>query len=85
MRTGCHHGCLACSDHSATKQPSGLHDTLSEGRWTGIELDFVRIKYSEIRMNQELIVNYPIYYAKIKLQITDNKELLLNKIDDLLR
>lgn len=54
--------------------------------------DFVRIKNSELVLNskgsniyKDLLLNYPLYYAKIKMQISNNEELLFDKIDELFR
>ncbi|MCI0715101.1 MAG: tetraacyldisaccharide 4'-kinase [Chlorobi bacterium] len=54
--------------------------------------DFVRIKNSELVLKasgdnvyKRLLFNYPLYYAKIKMQIEKNSELLFNEIDNLLR
>jgi len=53
--------------------------------------DFVRIKDSEVVLRaesdnifKELLTNYPIFYAKIKMQISHNENALFDKIDDLL-
>jgi tetraacyldisaccharide 4'-kinase len=53
--------------------------------------DFVRIKNSELVLNaagenqyKNFLYNYPLYYAKIKMQITQNSELLYKEIDNLL-
>jgi len=53
--------------------------------------DFVRIKNSEVVLKaasdnayKNLLFNYPLYYAKIKMQINQNAELLHKEIDDLL-
>ncbi|MBZ0201916.1 MAG: tetraacyldisaccharide 4'-kinase [Ignavibacteria bacterium] len=54
--------------------------------------DFVRIKNSELVLNaksdnnyKKLLYNYPLYYAKIKMQIDQNAELLYKEVDNLLR
>ncbi|MGH2575477.1 MAG: hypothetical protein ACRDFC_07240, partial [Ignavibacteria bacterium] len=54
--------------------------------------DMVRLLNSETAANSkrethlsEFISNYPIYYAKIKLQITKNEKLLLDKLEPLLK
>lgn len=53
--------------------------------------DFTRIKDSEVVLRaessnifKELLTNYPIYYAKIKMQISQNEKILFDKIDDLI-
>lgn len=53
--------------------------------------DFVRIKNSELVLKAKsenvykiLLFNYPLYYAKIKMQIEKNAELLYKEIDNLL-
>ena len=53
--------------------------------------DFTRIKNSEVVLRaesrnifKELLTNYPIYYAKIKMQISQNEKILFDKIDGLL-
>jgi tetraacyldisaccharide 4'-kinase len=49
--------------------------------------DFVRIKFSnkgDRMMKEQLLFNYPLYYAKIKLQISKNEEYFKEKIDDLI-
>jgi tetraacyldisaccharide 4'-kinase len=53
--------------------------------------DFERIKNSELVLKstsgniyKELLLNYPLYYAKIKMQISNNAQLLYDKIDALL-
>ncbi len=51
--------------------------------------DFVRIKYSKNdkagfqQLKNEILFNYPLYYAKIKLQISHNEEYLINKLNEL--
>lgn len=53
--------------------------------------DFIRLKYiqnsgSEIRKRaDEILLNYPLYYGKIKLQILRNEELLFEKLEQILR
>lgn len=54
--------------------------------------DHVRLKNFEVVLNsksdnpfKELLYNYPLYYAKIKMQINRNAELLYRDIDNLLR
>jgi len=45
--------------------------------------DFVRLKYPKLKESDwkkaayEIITNYPLYYANIKLQIMQNEELLI--------
>ena len=53
--------------------------------------DFVRIKNSELVLSskgqniyKELLLNYPLYYAKIKMQISSGQDVLYDKIDELL-
>jgi len=53
--------------------------------------DFVRIKNSELVLEaksaniyKNLLFNYPLYYAKIKMQIKQNAKLLWNEIDSIL-
>jgi tetraacyldisaccharide 4'-kinase len=53
--------------------------------------DYVRLKNSELVLNaksdnsyKSLLYNYPLYYAKIKMQIDRNSELLFKDIDNLL-
>lgn len=53
--------------------------------------DFVRLKNSELVLKAQsenaykiLLYNYPLYYAKIKMQIDRNEELLYDKLDDLI-
>lgn len=53
--------------------------------------DFVRLKDSEVVLKagvsnifKELLSNYPIYYAKIKMQISQNEKALFDKIDNIL-
>lgn len=53
--------------------------------------DFVRIKNSELVINskgsnifKELLYNYPLYYAKIKMQISHNENLLFDELDILI-
>jgi tetraacyldisaccharide 4'-kinase len=47
--------------------------------------DFVRIKYSAslAKAAQNLLLNYPLYYAKIKLQIPKNSNILTDSLDKL--
>lgn len=49
--------------------------------------DFVRIKYSQALGDaaQNLLLNYPLYYAKIKLQIQKNSNLLTDRLDRLIQ
>jgi tetraacyldisaccharide 4'-kinase len=54
--------------------------------------DFVRIKNSELvlkakeeNLYRKLLYDYPLYYAKIKMQIEQNGEILYNEIDNLLK
>jgi tetraacyldisaccharide 4'-kinase len=54
--------------------------------------DHVRLKNFEVVINsksdnsfKDLLFNYPLYYAKIKMQIDQNAELLYKDIDNLLR
>ncbi len=54
--------------------------------------DFVRIRHSELVLKAQsensyknLLFNYPLYYAKIKMQINQNAELLYDEVDDLIR
>ncbi len=54
--------------------------------------DFVRMKNSELVLKstsensyKNLLYNYPLYYAKIMMQINHNEELLYDELDDLLR
>jgi len=54
--------------------------------------DFVRIKNSELVLKaksenpyKNILYNYPLYYAKIKMQISKNAEILDRKINRLLR
>lgn len=54
--------------------------------------DFVRLKNSELVLNtksdnvyKNLLYNYPLYYAKIKMQIIQNSELLHKEVDNLLK
>ncbi len=54
--------------------------------------DFVRLKNSELVLSaksdnvyKNLLYNYPLYYAKIKMQINQNAELLYKEVDNLLR
>lgn len=46
--------------------------------------DFVRLKYSEVNMNRDFVRNNPVYYAEIKLEITQNKNILTERIDKLI-
>lgn len=53
--------------------------------------DFIRINSSELVLNaksensyKNILYNYPLYYAKIKMQIDQNSELLFKDIDNLL-
>jgi tetraacyldisaccharide 4'-kinase len=53
--------------------------------------DFVRIKNSELVLKasgenayKNLLFNYPLYYAKIKMQINQNAEQLYKELDELL-
>jgi tetraacyldisaccharide 4'-kinase len=53
--------------------------------------DFVRIKNSELVLKSQsensyknLLYNYPLYYAKIKMQINRNEDLLYDELDNLL-
>lgn len=53
--------------------------------------DFVRIKNSELvlkstsgNLYKELLLNYPLLYAKIKMQISNNEQKLFAKIDELI-
>jgi len=52
--------------------------------------DFVRLKYPKLKESElekaayEIITNYPLYYANIKLQILQNEELLNKKLENLL-
>ncbi len=53
--------------------------------------DFVRLRSSELVLNaksensyKNILYNYPLYYAKIKMQIDQNSELLFKDIDNLL-
>lgn len=52
--------------------------------------DFVRLKYLKTpgtdmqKLTNELLTNYPLYYADIKLQILQNEELLIEKLEKLL-
>ncbi len=54
--------------------------------------DMVRLKNSELvlksssdNLYKELLYNYPLYYAKIKMQISNNAQILFDKIDNLLK
>lgn len=54
--------------------------------------DHVRLRNFEVVLNSKsdnsyknLLFNYPLYYAKIKMQINQNEELLYKDIDNLLR
>jgi tetraacyldisaccharide 4'-kinase len=53
--------------------------------------DFVRLKYPQAagtelyKMMLEVLTNYPLYYANIKLQILHNEEFLNEKLENLLR
>jgi tetraacyldisaccharide 4'-kinase len=53
--------------------------------------DFVRIKFtkpgnSEIyRLKKEMLSDYPLYYAKIKLQISENKENIYETLSQLVK
>jgi len=54
--------------------------------------DFVRIKNSELvlksttdNLYKDLLYNYPLYYAKIKMQISNNAQFLYDRIDELLK
>jgi tetraacyldisaccharide 4'-kinase len=53
--------------------------------------DFARLKYlskSEEKfqeMKKELLLNYPLYYTKIKLQISFNEDYLIEKLDELIK
>lgn len=54
--------------------------------------DLVRIKNSELVINsasenayKNLLYNYPLYYAKIKMQIDNNSDLLYDELDDIVR
>jgi tetraacyldisaccharide 4'-kinase len=53
--------------------------------------DFVRLKYPQqkgtelYREANELLVNYPLYFANIKLQILQNEEFLIEKLDNILK
>lgn len=54
--------------------------------------DFVRIRNSELVLNaksensyKNILYNYPLYYAKIKMQINKNAEILEREINRLLR
>lgn len=53
--------------------------------------DYVRIKNSELVLKstsdnsyKDLLLNYPLYYAKIKMQISNHGEFLYEKVDKLL-
>ena len=53
--------------------------------------DFVRLKNSELVINakaenlyKKLLYNYPLFYAKIKMQINQNADILFTEIDNLL-
>ena len=53
--------------------------------------DFSRIKNSELviksttgNLYKELLLNYPLLYAKIKMQISNNENILFDKIDELI-
>lgn len=54
--------------------------------------DFVRIKNSELVLKassenayKNLLYNYPLYYAKIKMQIDNNADILYDELDDMIR
>jgi tetraacyldisaccharide 4'-kinase len=53
--------------------------------------DFVRIRFSNNNTSQfkikkeKLLSNYPLYYAKIKLQISHNEEYFKEKLNELIR
>ncbi|MEO8514762.1 MAG: tetraacyldisaccharide 4'-kinase [Ignavibacteria bacterium] len=54
--------------------------------------DFVRLKNSELVLNSKsentyknLLFNFPLYFAKIKMQIDQNGEYLFKEIDNLLK
>lgn len=53
--------------------------------------DFVRLKYPQImgtvlqKLSYEMLTNYPVYYAKIKLQILQNESLLTENLEILLK
>jgi tetraacyldisaccharide-1-P 4'-kinase len=54
--------------------------------------DFVRIKNSELVLKSKsenpyknILYNYPLFYAKIKMQINKNSEILDNELNRLLR
>lgn len=53
--------------------------------------DFVRLKNSELVLNsksdnnfKKLLYNYPLYYAKIKMQISHNEHLLYDALDEIM-
>lgn len=53
--------------------------------------DFARLKYMSKqegdfqKKKNDLLLNYPLYYAKIKLQISYNEEFLTGKLDEMIK
>lgn len=53
--------------------------------------DFTRLKYMSKsegdlqKLKNELLLNYPLYYAKIKLQISYNEDYLTGKLDEMIK
>ena len=75
-----------------------INDILHKHKDTGSDLilttqkDFVRIKNSELVLKsksenpyKDILFNYPLFYAKIKMQISKNAEILEKELNRLLR
>ena len=75
-----------------------VNDILHKYKESGSDLilttqkDFVRIKNSELVLKsksenpyKDILYNYPLYYAKIKMQISKNAEILETALNRLLR
>lgn len=75
-----------------------INDILHKYKESGSDLilttqkDYVRIKNSELVLNsksenpyKDILYNYPLYYAKIKMQISKNGEILETALNRLLR
>lgn len=65
-----------------------LSKTMKEKNADGFittQKDFIRLKYSGINTTEKFFNDYPLYYAKIKMQILKGKEKLEDKLEIMMR
>jgi len=87
---------ISFPDHHNFKEEE-IKNLISRYKQSGADLilttqkDFVRFKYSTRMLSggensiKELMNNYPVYYSKIRLNFTQNQDILMNKLGEIIK